>query len=111
MTGLFYETSNRNIYPDVVTYNSLINGLCKADKLQEALQLLDVMGKMGHQPNEITYNTLLNGFCRVGNLEKVRALLQELPEKGCRPKVVSYSTLINGLLQAWQDRQSSTVLL
>ncbi|KAH0852391.1 LOW QUALITY PROTEIN: hypothetical protein HID58_094055 [Brassica napus] len=46
--------------PDIVTYNVLINGFCKAG---------DIDAK-GFIPDSVTYNTLINGLHRVGREEE-----------------------------------------
>jgi pentatricopeptide repeat protein len=65
---MLHEMLDKGHNPNIITFTSIIDGLCKEGKLQEALWLLDVMVQIGHQPNEITYNTLINEFCKVGNL-------------------------------------------
>ncbi|KAG7012455.1 Pentatricopeptide repeat-containing protein, partial [Cucurbita argyrosperma subsp. argyrosperma] len=55
--------------PSVVTYTSMIHGLC-------AMQVLeDMMGK-GIAPNVFTYSTLVDGFCKAGHSLQARDLLE-----------------------------------
>jgi len=54
----FYEMSNRNIGPDVVTYNTLIDVLCKEGKLDEARKLFDEMSDRNIGPDVVTCNAL-----------------------------------------------------
>ncbi|CAN7041787.1 unnamed protein product [Brassica rapa subsp. trilocularis] len=56
--------------PDIVTYNVLINGFCKAGDIDGALKLLNVLQLKGLSPDSVTYNTLINGLHRVGREEE-----------------------------------------
>lgn len=56
--------------PDIVTYNVLINGFCKAGNIDGALKLLNVLQLKGLSPDSVTYNTLINGLHRVGREEE-----------------------------------------
>ncbi|KAK1307035.1 Pentatricopeptide repeat-containing protein [Acorus calamus] len=47
---------------DIRTYTVLINGLCKARKINEALELFKDILVKGHSPNVVTYGTLMMGF-------------------------------------------------
>ncbi|XP_026459504.1 putative pentatricopeptide repeat-containing protein At1g12700, mitochondrial [Papaver somniferum] len=61
---LFSEMiDDSNIAPHIILYNSLINGLCKNDRLSEAVRLLDSnsMSSRGVSANSCTYNSLM-GF-------------------------------------------------
>ncbi|KAL6572656.1 hypothetical protein OROMI_013614 [Orobanche minor] len=55
--------------PTIVTFNTLINGLCKAGKLDLARKWLDDMKMLNVVPAIVTYTTIMNAFCEVGNLK------------------------------------------
>ncbi|CAN8233648.1 unnamed protein product [Cochlearia groenlandica] len=61
--------------PDVVTYNVLIKGFCKAGNIDGALKLLNVLQLKGLSPDSVTYSTLINGLYRVGREEEAFKLL------------------------------------
>jgi len=54
--------------PNVVTFNTLMNSLCREGRVLEALALVDRMVEEGHQPNAVTYGTIVNGLCKIGCL-------------------------------------------
>ncbi|RLN12437.1 pentatricopeptide repeat-containing protein [Panicum miliaceum] len=58
----FHDTmAAQGHFSDVITYTSIMNGMCvQGDKLG-ALKLLEEMEAKGCEPNERTYNTLLMG--------------------------------------------------
>lgn len=47
--------------PDVVTYNTLINGICKEGNMEKALKLMDEMLERGLAPTKFTYTSLIQG--------------------------------------------------
>jgi pentatricopeptide repeat protein len=47
---LFREMPSKNICPNVVTYNVLIDGFCKEGKLEEAMKLFYEMPKKTYVP-------------------------------------------------------------
>jgi pentatricopeptide repeat protein len=77
------------IIPDTVTYNSLINGLCKKRALARTDELLQTMISEGHKPDVVTYTTLFVGLCKKGELEKAMELLANMISKGHKPNVVT----------------------
>ena len=85
---LFYEISDRNICPNVVTYSALINGLCKEGKLQEASKLFYEMSHINICPSVVTYNVLIDGLGKEGKLDEARKIFYEMPSINIFPNVV-----------------------
>ncbi|KAL1187662.1 Pentatricopeptide repeat-containing protein [Cardamine amara subsp. amara] len=54
----------RSVDPNIFTYNSLINGLCMHNRLDEAKQMFEFMVSKDCLPDVVAYNTLINGFCK-----------------------------------------------
>ena len=82
------------LQPDVVTFNTLLYGLCLEDRISEALALFH---QMGCTPDAITFNTLINGLCREGRVLKAVALLERMVENGLQPDHITYGTVVKGL--------------
>ncbi|KAL6312392.1 hypothetical protein AAG906_008076 [Vitis piasezkii] len=106
--------------PDVVAYNTLINGFCKVKRVSEAHDILDEMVAKGlwmvqngdidqafhclsrmvgkeREPNVITYTTLIDGLCNAGRPDDAVHLWNEMRGKGCSPNRISFIALIHGL--------------
>ncbi|KMZ55948.1 hypothetical protein ZOSMA_9G00510 [Zostera marina] len=68
--------------PDVMTYNTLLNGLCCAGDTHGALKLLRDMesNKKIHlcKPNKVTYTTIIYSLCRMGGMDEALKLLGEM---------------------------------
>ncbi|QCE11700.1 pentatricopeptide repeat-containing protein At5g16420, mitochondrial [Vigna unguiculata] len=81
----------------LLTYNTLIVGMCERGKLCEAARLWDDMVEKGRAPNAYTYNVLIKGFCKVGNVKEGIRVLEEMVESGCLPNKSTYSILVDGI--------------
>ncbi|KAL1218649.1 Pentatricopeptide repeat-containing protein [Cardamine amara subsp. amara] len=82
----------KSIDPDIFTYNSLINGFCMHDRLEEAKQLFEFMVSKDCLPNIVMYNTLINGFCKCERVEDGMELCREMSQKGLVGNTVTYTT-------------------
>ncbi|KAL1331414.1 hypothetical protein AAHE18_12G183500 [Arachis hypogaea] len=73
----FKEMMSFDCDPDVVTYNSLVDGLCKAGKVSIAHNLVNGMNKKCKDLNSdiVTYTTLIRGYC----------MKQEMTSRGLKP--------------------------
>jgi pentatricopeptide repeat protein len=58
---LFDSMVEEGCTPDVVTYNTLINELCKGGKMDKVLKLMDEMLERGLVPTKFTYTSLIHG--------------------------------------------------
>ncbi|XVF82397.1 hypothetical protein PTKIN_Ptkin16aG0043900 [Pterospermum kingtungense] len=85
------------LQPTLITFSTLINGLCIQGKVAQAMRLLEDMVEEGYQPNLIIYGTVLNGLCKLGDTTRAISLLRIMGERGCAPDIITYSTLIDGL--------------
>jgi pentatricopeptide repeat protein len=63
----YKEMIKRRIQPNLYTFNILINGLCRAGKLNKAEDVIEDMKAWGISPNVVTYNTLVDGYCKRGS--------------------------------------------
>ncbi|VFQ63497.1 unnamed protein product [Cuscuta campestris] len=88
---------NPMVSPDRVSYNTLIKGLCNANRLLEALELRAGMETANLTPDLLTYTILMDGFFRDDKVDEAMGLLEEMKIKGLEPDVFTYSTLVNGL--------------
>ncbi|CAM6087259.1 unnamed protein product [Calypogeia fissa] len=95
----------RKGFPDIYTYNSLINGLGKAGLLDDIFELLKEMRQKECIPDRVTYNSVINGFSKAGIFKEVFELVDEMTEKGCNPDIVTYNSIIYGLCNArrWEE--------
>ncbi|KAL4185718.1 hypothetical protein AMTRI_Chr10g232070 [Amborella trichopoda] len=85
--------------PDVVTYNCLIDGLCKTYRIGRALELLnDMLQKCS--PNKITYNSFIRFYSAVNDIDKAIKMLRDMISRDHGvPTSSSYTPIIHALCE------------
>ncbi|KAL2550098.1 pentatricopeptide repeat-containing protein [Forsythia ovata] len=66
---------------DVVGFNTLIHGYCKAGEVSGGLKLVKCTTKAGLLPDIAAYNTLIDGLCEMGDFESAKSLMDEFLEQ------------------------------
>ncbi|KAI3683555.1 hypothetical protein L1987_84063 [Smallanthus sonchifolius] len=107
---IFREMPNHGCTPDTYTYGTLINGLCRLKKVNEAKELMKEMEIQGCKPSVVTYTSLIHGLSESNNLNEAMELLQEMEGKNITPNVYTYSSLINGLCKYTRSSKAMQVL-
>ncbi|KAG2292405.1 hypothetical protein Bca52824_039074 [Brassica carinata] len=67
---MFREMLFRVFAPDVVTYNCLIDGCCKTNRIGRALELFEDMKKRECVPNQVTYNSFVKYYSVTNEIER-----------------------------------------
>ncbi|RYR31155.1 hypothetical protein Ahy_B01g055945 [Arachis hypogaea] len=97
MGSFGYMENGDFVWPNSVTYNSIINGFCKNGKLLLAEEMLRKMVKIGIEPSVRTYATLIDGYARWGSLEEALRLCNVMVERGLVPNNVVYNSILHWL--------------
>ncbi|CAM8899379.1 unnamed protein product [Rhodiola kirilowii] len=100
--------------PDIVTYRTLLKGLCLTGNSRIALNLHEQIADGTHdlsgdlQLDARCYNTLIDGLCKDGLIDKANELLLEMRKKDISPDVITYNIVIDGLHRAgkWEESQA-----
>jgi pentatricopeptide repeat protein len=88
----------RNIpKPDVCSYNTIIDGLCRRGRLAEALDMFSEMVGKCIAPTVVTYTTVIHWLAREGCFDDALKIFHEMGRRGVSPNLVTYSSLIDGL--------------
>ena len=87
----------KGVFPNEITYNELINGLCKLGRLEEAYELFYEMQSKGLTPNKYTYTLLINENYNVGNWNEALRSYCQMLEKDIQPDGCTYHTLFKKL--------------
>ncbi|KAM7274832.1 hypothetical protein ACFE04_016698 [Oxalis oulophora] len=100
----FFEEMGRfKCDPDIITYNTLVDGLCQAGKVKIARNLVNGMSKKKDanlQPNVVTFTTLIRGYSMKREIDEALSVLEEMKSRGLKPNAITYNTLIQGLCEA-----------
>ncbi|KAL7592335.1 pentatricopeptide repeat-containing protein At5g16420, mitochondrial [Lactuca sativa] len=105
-----FDEFERSSIPSVLTYNTLIAGMCEMGELCEGGRLWDDMVEKGCVPNAFTYNMLIKGFCKVGNAREGVRILEEMLGKRCLPNKSTYNILLVGLCNSGEEDEVTKVL-
>ncbi|MDV3166673.1 MAG: hypothetical protein Q8807_03405, partial ['Waltheria sp.' little leaf phytoplasma] len=87
--------AEKNVVPNIRSYNSKLRGLVNAHKLSEALELWEEMGSKGIKPDAYSYNALIKGYCDAENLEQAKKWFSELKKSGLSPDWFTYVILVH----------------
>ncbi|KAL6963599.1 hypothetical protein U1Q18_034610 [Sarracenia purpurea var. burkii] len=91
------NTNGKKCSPDLVTYSTIINGLCKAGRLDEAKKKFVEMMERNLYPDSIIYDTFIHCFCKHGKVSSAFRVLKDMERKGFNKSLQTYNSLIVGL--------------
>ncbi|XP_076934343.1 uncharacterized protein LOC143600583, partial [Bidens hawaiensis] len=89
--------------------NSIINGLCKLGRWEEASMMLKEMEDERISPNCQTFSILVDAFCKKGMVEEAEAIIDTMVERGLVPTIVTYNTLVDGYCLPGEISKAKTV--
>lgn len=102
----------KGFVPDVVTYNSLINGCCKTYRIERALELFQDMNERGCIPNQVTYNSFIRYYSAVNEIDKAVEMLRKMQEMNHgMPTSSSYTPIIHALCEAGRVLEARNFLV
>ncbi|WOK97878.1 pentatricopeptide repeat-containing protein [Canna indica] len=104
----FMEVKNE-VPPNASSFNTLIHGWCKAQKLEEARRTMEEMVEFGFHPCVVTYTSLIEAYCLEKNFRMVDKILVEMRAHGCHPNVVTYTIIMHSLGKAKEIQEAFMV--
>ncbi|KAJ6730235.1 ATPASE EXPRESSION PROTEIN 3 [Salix viminalis] len=99
---LLNQLSSKGCSPVLITYNTVIDGLSKVGKTDEAVELLHEMRGKGLKPDVITYSSLIAGLSREGKVEEAIEFFHDVEGCGVKPNAFTYNSIMFGLCKAQQ---------
>ncbi|KAI3920313.1 hypothetical protein MKW92_006283 [Papaver armeniacum] len=116
----FREMVDRGLEANVVTYNVLLNGICRRTVLhpgthfegiiQKAENLLDEMQKRGIEPDVTSYSIVLHVYSRAHKPDLSLDKLSSMKEKGIFPTVATYTSVIKCLCSCGRLEDAEEIL-
>ncbi|PWA92812.1 Pentatricopeptide repeat-containing protein [Artemisia annua] len=98
---LFEEMKGLGIKPNAITYSALLTGLCKADKMTDAHNILNEMVHRHIAPlDNSIFLKLISGQCKAGNLEAAADVLKSMMRLNVTPEAGHYGVLIENLCKS-----------
>ncbi|XP_045810404.1 pentatricopeptide repeat-containing protein At3g22470, mitochondrial-like [Trifolium pratense] len=100
------------LQPNIFTYNSILDALCKNHHVEKAIALLKKVKDEGIQPEMNTYTILIHGlwFCDKGLFDEVLALLSKMKDNSCIPNAATYEIIIRSLFNKGENDKAHKLL-
>ncbi|KAI3437227.1 uncharacterized protein J3R85_005672 [Psidium guajava] len=83
--------------PNVVLYNTLIDGYVKIGNVDKAHALFKELIQKGFLPTVQTFGSMIRGFCNAGNFDLVDKLITEMEKRGLDVSLYICNMIIDGL--------------
>lgn len=100
----------RNVKPNVVTYQHLINGFCKESNLEEAKKLFaDMDHRKGCVPDSYCYFVIIYYLCKGGEFEDALNFCKKSIEKNWVPRFTTMKTLVKGLVDSSKMEEAKEI--
>ena len=81
--------------PDLITYSTLIKGMCKANCMDKAMELYEEMVRKGLELDEVLFNSLLDGFAKSrGCVDHSARIIQDMTRLKIKLSNYTYSILV-----------------
>lgn len=93
------EMKEKEIAPSVITYNSIIAGLCQMGKTNQARVKLNELLESDLVPGEITYSMIIHGHCREDQVEKAFQFHNKMVENKVKPNAFPCNVLFVGFAE------------
>lgn len=86
------------VFPDRISYNTVLHCLIKLEYYDKAVDLYNDMKKLTSiscEPDTVTYNNLIHLYAVQGQITNARAVFEKMVAEGVHPTIVSFNTLIS----------------
>jgi pentatricopeptide repeat protein len=95
MMEMFHQMKMSGVLPNATTFVTLLNGCSHANKLEEALTLLETMKTEFHIEPTIQHHTcIVDNYGRSGRLDEAERYLNSLRHRGIEANLITYKTLL-----------------
>ncbi|OIT34216.1 PREDICTED: putative pentatricopeptide repeat-containing protein At5g08310, mitochondrial [Nicotiana attenuata] len=91
------------VCPDTISFEIVIDGLCRADRLEMALSLFRDMDHIGCKRSVLLYNNLIDYLSRSGRLDECYELLNEMKQSVFQPTHYTYNSIFGCLCRQGDD--------
>ncbi|KAK8958448.1 Pentatricopeptide repeat-containing protein [Platanthera guangdongensis] len=109
---MFRRMLFKGFVPDIVTYNCLIDGLCKTYRIERAHELFDDMLLKGCPPNRVTYNSFIRYYSVVNEVDRAIEMMRAMVEREhAVPSSSSYTPIIHSLCEGRRVKEAKELLL
>ncbi|KAG2268157.1 hypothetical protein Bca52824_062712 [Brassica carinata] len=94
---------------NIITYNTVLNGMRKACRFDMCLVLYEEMVQCGIEPDLLSYTAVIDSLGRSGNTKAALRLFDEMKQREIRPSVYVYRALIDCLKKSGEFQRALQV--
>ncbi|KAF8066121.1 hypothetical protein N665_1160s0022 [Sinapis alba] len=94
---------------NIITYNTVLNGMRKACRFDMCLVLYEEMVQCGIEPDLLSYTAVIDSLGRSGNTKEALKLFDEMKQRDIRPSVYIYRALIDCLKKSGEFQRALQV--
>jgi leucine-rich PPR motif-containing protein len=86
------------VKPDVISYNIILNGLCKNDFVDDAFKMFRSLCSMDFQLDIVTFNIMIGALLKSGRKEDAMDMFTAISAHGLVPNVVTCQLVAENLI-------------
>jgi len=95
-----YLRGRDDIIPDEVMFNSILDGLLKSTKYEEALKVYEDMRKHSIKRSNATFSILIKIHSKMDNVDKAVEVYNEMISEKMKPSLITYTSIIQILIKS-----------
>jgi pentatricopeptide repeat protein len=108
---MYWQLILHSCPPDVVTFNSLIDGYCRCGQLDDAMRIWMEMGQHHIQPNVYTFSIIIHSLCTQNRSAEALSLLRELNMRAdIVPQTFIYNPIIDILCKGGKVDEANLIV-
>ncbi|XP_054778540.1 pentatricopeptide repeat-containing protein At1g55890, mitochondrial-like [Prosopis cineraria] len=96
--SLLEEMEKKGIYPDLITYNTLLHWLYTKDRFLDGEKLWSQMGEKNVAPDTRSYNARLRGLAEEKKTKDAIELFEKMKNEGIKPDMFSFNAMFKGFV-------------
>ena len=96
----FYLKGRDDIILDEVIFNSILDGLLKSQKFEEALKVYEDMKRHEIKRSNATFSILIKIFSKMNNVEKAVEVYNEMISEKMKPSLITYTSILQILIKS-----------
>jgi pentatricopeptide repeat protein len=96
----FYLKGREDIILDEVIFNSILDGLLKSQKFEDALKVYEDMKRHEIKRSNATFSILIKIFSKMNNVEKAVEVYNEMISEKMKPSLITYTSILQILIKS-----------
>ena len=96
----YFLKGNEDIVLDEVIFNSILDGLLKSGKYEDALKIYEDMKKHQIKRSNATFSILIKIFSKMNHVEKAVEVYNEMISEKMKPSLITYTSILQILIKS-----------